>query len=247
MNALPDIPTFLDRRVPKPFVLSYSALNCYESVCPHQFFRRYIKKDTPFVMTPDAQYGNDTHKAMELRVGGGKPLPQKLEALEGVALAFQVRGAKTEEQMGLTAEGRPTGFFDENVWYRGKIDVTIIVGDVAYLPDYKSGKTIREDPLELELNAVMLHARHPHLKKIVGQYVWTPDLYGTRLQPVLGPMHDVSNTPQAWQHIRRIAAAIENDRKADEFEKRRSGLCGWCDVLDCEFNGKKTRLAREGK
>lgn len=244
---MPDMLPDLDRRAAKPLVFSYTILNTYENVCPHQMYRRYIKKDTPFVMTPDAQHGNDTHKAMELRVGGGKPLPQKLEALEPIARTFQARGAKTEEQMGLTIEGRPAGFFDAGVWYRGKVDVTIIAGDTAYLPDYKSGKNIREDPLELELNAVMIHARHPHLRKIVGQYVWTPDLYGTRLQPVLGPLHDLSDTARSWQHIRRVAAAIENDRKADEFEKRQGGLCGHCDVLDCQFNRKLARLAKEGK
>ncbi len=250
MNApFPEIPAFLDRRSPKagkPLVYSYSMLNCYENVCPHQFFRRYIVKDVPFVGSPDVDHGNDGHKAMELRVSGGKPLPLAFEAMEPIATTFQNRGAKAEQQMGLTAGGQATGFWDANCWYRGKVDVTIIVNDVGYIPDYKFGKTIREDPLELELNAFLVQAKNPHLKKIVGQYVWGPDRFGIRTTPVMGPMHEVSNTLQAWKTIQRVAALIESDKRAGEFEKRKSGLCGWCDCLDCEHNGKKARLAKEG-
>lgn len=246
MNALPDIPAFLDRRNEKPLVFSYTIVNTYENVCPHQFYRRYIVKDIPFVGSPDVDHGNAGHTAMELRLGG-KPLPQALEAMEPLAASLTARKALPEQQLGLTVEGRVTGFWDKNAWYRGKIDATIVHGEVAYIADYKFGKTIREDPLELELNAVMVHAKHPHLKKIVGQYLWGPDLYGARLTPVTGPMHDLTDTTRAWNTIKRVAAAIENDRKAGEFEKRRSGLCGWCSVSDCEHNSMKQRLAREGK
>lgn len=250
MNApIPDLtlPDFLDRRHEKPLTFTYTMLNTYENVCPHQCFRRYIKKDIPYVETPEMKFGNVSHEAMELRVGGGKPLPQSLEKMEPIAQTFANRGAKAEQKLGLTAEGRSAGFWDKNVWYRGKLDISIIVNDVGYIPDFKTGKTIREEPLELELNACLLQAQNPHLKKIVGQYVWMPDMYSMRVQPVMGPMHELSNTLRAWETIRRISAAIEEDRKTGEFEKRKSGLCGWCDVMDCELNTKQARLRREGK
>ncbi len=244
MNVLPDIPAFLDRR---PLIFTYTTFNTYENVCPHQCFRRYIKRDVPYQETPEMKFGNDGHAAMELRVGGGKPLPASLEKMETIAQAFVQRGAKAEQKLALTAEGRTTGFWDKNAWYRGKLDISIIVDTVGYIPDFKTGKTIRENPLELELNACLLQAQNPHLKKIVGQYVWMPDMYGIRLEPVLGPLHELSNTMRSWETIRRIAALIENDRKTGEFEKRKSGLCGWCDVMDCANNGKESRLRREGK
>ncbi len=49
MNEMPDIPAFLDRRKPKALVYSYSLLNNYANVCPHQTWRRYVKKDQKFV------------------------------------------------------------------------------------------------------------------------------------------------------------------------------------------------------
>lgn len=253
MNAFPDmtIPAFLDRRsasggqAEKPLVYTYTNLNTYENICPHQMYRRYVKKDMPFVGSPDTEHGNAGHTALELRLGG-KPLPQPLETMEPVAASLTARRAVAEQQMGLTVDGKVTGFFDKNVWYRGKIDAHIVQGTVAYIGDFKFGKTMREDPLELELNAVMIHARYPHLTKFVGQYLWGPDRYGTRQSFVAGPMHPL-DTGNGWRTMRRIAAAIENDRKADEFEKRKSGLCGWCPVEDCQHNTLKQRLAREGK
>lgn len=250
MNAFPDmtLPAFLDRRPAdngKPLVYTYTMLNTYENVCPHQCFRRYIKKDMPFVGSPDTEHGNAGHTALELRLGG-RPLPQSLETMEPVAVSLAARKAVPEQQMGMTIEGQATGFFEKNVWYRGKVDATIVQGDIAYIGDFKFGKTIREDPLELELNAVMVHAKDPHLKKFVGQYLWGPDRFGTRQQFVAGPMHQL-DTHNGWQTIRRIAAAIENDRRTGEFEKRRGGLCGYCPVEDCEHNTLKQRLTREGK
>ena len=110
----------------------------------------------------------------------GKPLPGGNAALqEPLASAYAERGAIAERKMGVTREGRPTGFFDPGVFFRGVIDATIIgatvagKGTAAFLPDWKTGNSFKyEDPFELECQAVMLHASMPHLTAIAGHYVW---------------------------------------------------------------------------
>lgn len=222
MNAA-IIPPFPDRR---PLVGSYTILNTYKN-CAHQMSRRYIVKDQKFVETPEMKWGNQIHEAFELRVGGGKTLPETMQQWEQFAAPLDGRGAITEQKLGVSAEGKPVGFFDDKVWFRGKLDVTIIAGTTAYLPDWKSGSSKYEDPFELATNAVLLHAKHPHLTKILGSYVWLKENR-------MSPLYDLSDTLTTWQTICHQMGEILEKRKTGVFEKRKTGLCGWCSVSDCE-------------
>jgi len=223
VNVALDIPPFLDRR---PFVGTYSILSAYKN-CEHQMFRRYIKKDQPFVETPEMKWGNEIHSAFEYRVGGGKPLPQSMEQWETFAKPFDGAGAVVEQKLGINANGYAVGFWDGSVWFRGKADLAIVKGETAYINDWKSGKSTYEDPFELETNAVLLHAKHPQLKKIVGSYTWLKENR-------ISPLYDLSDTAKTWQTICRLMGEILEKRKSGEFVKTKSGLCGYCSVNDCE-------------
>lgn len=228
---MPDIPAFLDRRSPrvsegKPLVFSYSLLNTYTSVCPHQAFRRYVKKDLKYVETPAMKWGNDVHSAMEYRLGG-KPLPPEMQQWEPIIAAFDGRRATAEQKLGIAITGKPVGFFDEEVWFRGKIDVTIIEDTTALIADYKTGNSAYESSFELETNALLLHAKHPHLKRIIGFYIWLKESR-------VGQVHDLSNTQATWQKVNDLAGRFEADKTSGRWEKRKSGLCGYCSVGDCE-------------
>lgn len=223
MNVAPDIPAFLDRR---PFVGTYTILNTYRN-CPHQMARRYIVKDQPFVETPEMKLGNEIHAAFEHRVGGGKPLPQTMEQWECFAKPFDGSGAVVEQKLGINASGYAVGFWDGSVWFRGKADIAIVKDDTGYINDWKSGSSKYEDPFELETNAVLLHAKHPHLKKIVGSYTWLKE---NRVSQI----YDLSDTAKTWQTICKLMGEILEKRKTGVFEKIKSGLCGYCSVHDCE-------------
>src|ERR1700731_4111958 len=156
---MPDIPAFLDRRTPrsreKPLVYSYSLLNTYESVCPHQAYRKYVKKDLKFVESEAMRWGNEVHSALEYRLGG-KPLPPNMQQWEPIMAAFDGRGAVAEQKLGINKLAKPCGFFDDGVWFRGKIDVTLIDGTTAVIADHKTGASNYESPFELETNALLL-------------------------------------------------------------------------------------------
>lgn len=211
----------------KPLVFSYTMLHTYDNICPYQAAQRYVYKVIPFQETEAMRHGNEVHAAMQKRVGRGTPLPATMP-YESFALPLDSRGARCEQQIGVTKDGKATGFFDADVYFRCKIDVNIVKGPTAYLLDYKTGK-VREEPFELECQAVALHAKNPGLTKVIGQYAW---LASNRL----GPMHDVSYTGRTWQRIRQLGDQIETDRRMGSFEKREGPLCGWCPCMDCEFN-----------
>ena len=218
-----DIPAALDRR---PFVGTYTILNSYKN-CGHAMFRRYVLRDQPYVETPEMKFGNEVHSAFEYRIGSNKPLPETMKHWEHFATPFDGQLAKVEQKLGISAEGKAVGFWDGSVWFRGKNDVTIVRGDTAYLADFKTGKSNYEDPFELETNAVLIHAKYPQLKKIVGSYIW---LRENRVSQ----MYDLSDTRSTWNEICRLMGEILARRATGAFEKKKSGLCGWCSVEDCE-------------
>src|SRR5580692_6976144 len=77
----------------KPIVYSYTLLNNYDNVCPFQTYRRYVKKDLPFVETEAMKKGNEIHTAMEYRIGG-KPLPMHMQHWEPLVSPMVDRKAK---------------------------------------------------------------------------------------------------------------------------------------------------------
>jgi hypothetical protein len=212
----------------KPLVYSYTLLNNYANVCPHQTWRRYVKKDQPFVETEAMKWGNAVHTALEYRLGG-KPLPPNMQQWEPIVAAFDGRGATAEQKLGITREGKPCGWFDDGVFFRGKIDVTLINGATAYINDWKTGSSGYESPFELETNALLLHCKFPHLTKIVGSYAWLKENR-------LGTMFELSDTNGTWQKVTKLVAEFERllPGGGEVFEKRKSGLCGHCSVEDCE-------------
>jgi hypothetical protein len=226
------IPASLDRRLPRGrgVVYSYSLLNNYANVCPHQTWRRYVKKDLPYVESAAMKYGNAVHTAMEYRLGG-KPLPPEMQQWEPIVAAFDGRGAKAEQKLGITREGKPCGFFDDGVWFRGKIDVTLMEGNTAVIADFKTGSSNYESSFELETNALLFNCLHPHLTRIAGFYIWLKE-------GRIGQKYDLSDTNSTWQKVSKLVAEIEGlprDSGAG-WEKRKSGLCGWCAVGDCEHH-----------
>jgi len=218
------IPAFLDRR---KIVYTYTMLSAYKN-CGHQMFRRYVKKDIPYVETPEMKWGKDVHTAFEHRVGSGKPLPTIMQQWESFAAPFDSRGAVTEQKLGFTHEGRSTGFWDSDCWFRGVVDLTLKNGSTAYINDWKTGGSKFEDPFELEIGALLLKAKYPELKLVRGSYTWLKE--NRVSQP-----YDLSRFRDTWDEINRLVELVEEDRKVGYFEKKQSGLCqGWCDVKDCE-------------
>jgi len=211
-------------------IYSYTFLNTYE-ICPHQAYRRYVKKDLPFVETEEMKWGTSVHTAMEARLKYGAALPEGMQKYEVFATYFITQRAEPEMNLALAHDGSATMFWSKNPepYTRGKVDVHWLPNpEIAFIADYKTGK-VREEPFELELFGLMLHARYPSLKTIKGRYIWLRDMK-------LGKEHDLSNTMRTWQDLKSRTNTIENYARMDHWPKRQSPLCGWCNVKDCQFN-----------
>lgn len=226
------IPPALDRT---RLIGTYTMLNTYKN-CPHQAARRYVVKDQPYVETPEMKWGNDVHSAFELRVGAKKPLPVSMQQWEQFCVPFDHLQVTTEQKLGIDQTGKTCGFFDNNVWFRGKVDLTIVNGTSAYIGDWKTGGSKYEDAFELATGALLLWAKFPDLKKIVGNYIWLKENR-------VGRMHDLSDFAATALEMKYLMGKIEQRRAiwrqngdVDTFEKRKSGLCGYCSVADCEHH-----------
>jgi len=239
--TMPDIPAALDRRVRppaagKPLVYTFSNLKNYRT-CPEQFAQRYVHKSLPFVESDAMKRGNAVHAALEARLGAGKPLPDDMAVWERWAAPFDGRKVHVEQRLAITASGAACDFWDAAAWLRGKLDLWMASDYHAFLLDWKYKEDLSkigqyEDPFELEIGALLLSCNEGQRRKIIGHYCYETGLS----QP-----YDLSDVKGTLLKVREIAKDIERDLAAQEWEKKRSGLCkAWCDVLTCEHNGKRT-------
>lgn len=221
-----NIPAFLDRR---PFVGTFTNLQAFRN-CEHAFYRRYIKRDQPYVETEAMRFGNEVHAAFEQRLNKTrKPLPPSMQQWEHFAAPFDKYEVLTEQKLGMTDRARQTGFFDSDVWFRGKADVVVLQLDkgMAFIADWKTGKSVFEDPFELATNALLLKVNYPELKKILGSYAWIKENR-------MSQQYDLSDFKSTFMEIGRLMKLVVEKRKSGEWTKKKSGLCGWCSVADCE-------------
>lgn len=222
-------------------ILSYTFLNTW-TICPHQCARRYIIKDIAFEKTKEMIWGEEVHWAIEGRITGKKPLPENMKQWEPLMIPLDDRPVKVEMSLGITSDGHSCDFFARNVWLRGTLDCVIMNNNTALILDWKTGKP-REDPFELDIHAMLLKARYPKIKNIVGKYVWLRDCN-------LGTLHDCSDTQRTLNSINKIANEIDfngeqRDIDVSEYKKTPGPLCGWCPVTDCEHWNRKWRGKNE--
>ena len=205
-----DIPAFLDRR---PFVGTYTNLHTFRDVCEYQMFRRYVKKDIPFFETPAMKFGKDAHSALEGRVGKGKVLPDTMRQWEKHCTPFDNYTVMTEQKLAIND--------------RGQADVVVMLNDKALFTDWKTGSPRYAETFELATGALLLKAKYPQLRTIVGRFIFLKD-------DVVGKMEDLSDFQATWLEINRLMNLIAKKRKSGEWVKKKSGLCGFCSVSDCE-------------
>jgi hypothetical protein len=213
-------------------VASHTMLNTFDN-CPYKGFRMYIARDLPQrEQTDEMRLGSEVHKALSMYITRARPLGD-FQKYAFLADPMSSHKPLTEMPLAVTREGRPCGFFDDNVFCRGYGDVVIIKDRRAVFFDWKTGKK-REEPAELELHGMMLHAAYPKLEHIVGHYVWLRNV-GTEF-PALGKPHVCSNVGATWGKLEQQMDEIEHMLTQNHFPKQPNPLCSWCPVMDCEHN-----------
>lgn len=219
----------------KPVAWSYSALNAFET-CPRRYYLTKVTKQVVEPQTEATLWGNQVHKALELRLTQRKPLGDSMAAYEPLVQSIVSKGGKieAEQKMALTRNLLPTTFFAKDVWVRGITDFTIEKNGKLFVGDWKTGKP-DPDSAQLRLSAAMVMAQKPHVKMVINAFVWlkTGDITAEKFTR--------DDVPAIWQEfaprVRRLEIAYEENK----FPPKPSGLCRkWCPVGKalCEHCGE---------
>ena len=201
--------------------------------CPRQAWHVNIARDIAPAETEAMRWGTRVHAALEKHLSRGEELPPELTHhahLYQFPVGYEV---DAEVKLGMREDGSYCDFFAPDVWLRGVIDVLLTKPtqpDWAVIIDHKTGK-IREDPTELEMHALLLHAYNPQIVNVKGWYNWLRDNQ-------MGCVYDLSDTKTTFAQLRWVRNKIEAafTLGARAFPPRQSGLCPWCPVQHCEFH-----------
>jgi CRISPR/Cas system-associated exonuclease Cas4 (RecB family) len=189
--------------------ISPTAVSDYEE-CPRKFYHRSVARDCPFQESKQLVWGRAAHKAIERRCGPGRyPLPENMKEFEEfceVICGFPI--IITERKFGMTWEGVAADVKSPDCAVQATGDITIMTADgkTATTVDVKTGKP-REDPFQLQMQALVLMAHYPSLQTVKGAYYWTQ-------QARLGPIYDLTD---CWEKT--MDRLIQMADRVDELTK----------------------------
>jgi len=218
---------------PKPFTWSYSKLKNYET-CPKRYYNIDVAKKFKEEESDQLSYGNNLHKALAEAIDGKKPLPPSFQKLQPWVdrVATGTGKVLVEQQLAITADFTPTTWFGDDVWFRGVVDVLKIVGPVALVMDWKTGK-ILEDGVQLALFAQCVFSHHPEVQKIRTEFIWLKEDAKTRADFSRADMVSV------WGGLMPRVQMLKNAHASMEFPPKPQGLCKrYCPVSSCPHYGE---------
>ena len=219
--------------MPTHLTHSFSSLKMFEN-CPKRYFHQRVEKsvkDTPHEATA---YGERVHEALELYLKGditelppeSKPHTRMVEKLTKLC---EGREVLVEQELTLTKNLTPTGWWDADAWFRSKLDVLILQGNHAIDIDWKTGKR-RPDFTQLGLFATQTFIHYPEIDKVTSAFVWLKE--GVLDKQIYRRDHLPSLTQSLLSKTTRVEQALEKD----VWPARPSGLCNWCPCKTfCEY------------
>jgi RecB family exonuclease len=137
--------------------------------------------------------------------------------------------------MVVTADLRPCGFMDKDVWVRGIADLLIIDDEnlTARVVDYKTGNNKYPDREQLRLMALMVFVHFPHIRKVSGGLLFVVKNDLVKASFLRGEAEEY------WWDYRTRVARIEKAHETGVWNPKPTPLCGWCVVKTCEHNRKR--------
>jgi len=218
----------------KEYTWSYSSISIFKQ-CPRKYHRLKVVKD---IKEPEAQhliYGTEVHKAAEEYVRDGKEIPAKYGFIKPqIDALLVIDGARhCEIKMGLTRELDACEFFDPKVWWRGIADLLIVVGDMAYLIDYKTGKSAQyADTKQLELLSLAVFRHFPEVKRIKAGLLFVVS------KEFVQSSYALDGQQQGWTDWLGVIDKLESCYDNDVWNAKPNFTCRkFCPVKDCEHNG----------
>lgn len=222
---------------PKAFSWSFSKLKNYET-CPKRHYHVDVARDVKEPESEELKFGNTLHDLLAKRLGPAKtPLPEGWEKYEPYAAKVDMpvgypRGKLlVEQKMAIKRDFSACDWRSNEAWYRGIADVLKIVGPVALLVDWKTGK-VSEESQQLVLAAACVFAAHPEVQKIRAEFVWLKHDATTR--------EDVNRAdmPMMWANLMPRIEELQAANEKTIYPPKPGFLCKkWCPCTMCPHHG----------
>jgi hypothetical protein len=216
------------------YTWSYSSISTFKQ-CPRKYYRLKVVKDIKEPEAAHLLYGTAVHKAAEEYVRDGTPIPEKYAFIKPqLDSLIKIEGVKhCEIKMGLTKELDACEFFDPKVWWRGVADLLITNGEVAFLIDYKTGKSAQyADTKQLELLSLAVFRHFPEVKRIKAGLLFVVSKEFVQSEYALDGQRD------SWLSWFGDINYLESCYENDVWNPKPNFTCkNFCPVKDCEHNG----------
>jgi len=213
---------------------SYSKLKAFDT-CPKQFYHTHILKEFPYQENEATRYGNEFHTAAEKHIRDGEPLPKKFAFAQKVLYSLQAKDGEKlcEKKFGITEDLTACDFDAPDVWFRGIADLLILDGDLAWVIDYKTGKSARyADAGQLELMALAVFAHYPQVLRVRAGLLFVVS------NEIVRTKYTELDKPTLWAKWLAKYHALAKSAELDVWNPKPSGLCRkHCPVTDCPHNG----------
>ena len=215
---------------------SYSALTAFET-CPRQFYLLKVAKEVKEEESEAIRWGNEVHKALELRIKDKTPLPREMARYERLVRALEAKPGEllAEEKVAVTEDFEKVAFFDRSVWLRCILDVQLRHPDgrTLFVGDWKTGKRKPDDD-QTALFAALSMSLDERLERVVAAYIWLKE---DRMDSYV---YERAHLSSLWNRFLPRVERLYIAHERDAWPARPSGLCRkWCPVgrSRCEFCG----------
>jgi hypothetical protein len=221
----------------KPFAWSFSRLKAFED-CPRRYYETQVLKDKwPEKRSVQLDWGDAVHLAMANALRTGEPLPTIFRIFEKwIDMVRDVPGElliEEDAKWAITREFRPTPWFAKNVWLRTVADAVKLDYPVAMVVDWKAGKSLNADPIQLILTSLMCFIQFPEVHCVISKFVWLQEDDET-IQRI-----DRSEATDQWVELLPRIKLLQHATDTNNFPPKPNRFCrNYCPVRSCEYHGK---------
>jgi hypothetical protein len=212
---------------------SHSALERFNN-CPRAYHAISVEKSVVEPQGTEANWGEYVHKQFEERLRHGVVLPDTLQSHETYLARLEAlpgEGA-AEQEIAINRSLQACGYWDKDVWYRGKIDYLKLNGEHARVYDWKTGKP-HQKLMQLYEYILWVFLRYPGVRTCYAEFYWTK-------APAVptGITFGRERINEIWAMLMPDLKQFAEAYRTNIWQPRQSGLCKrHCAVVECEFNG----------
>ena len=211
---------------------SYSSIKLYEN-CPLRYFRQRVVKDVVDEGGEASKYGERIHTFLEHRLKENASLPQEVAHYEPLCASVEriSKGGELyiEQELVLSENLTPTGWWDADAWLRSKLDILVINGTIANVMDWKTGKR-KADQFQMQMFAAQVFKHFPEVDVVKTSLVWLKTF------EIDTETYQRSEVNPIWADIMKRIQRIHSSLEHDNWPAKPSGLCRYCPARhDCDY------------